>query len=384
MTVGHALSEFAKRKILSAPIVVAPCLDDALDAGDSPPPDTPSFLGWIDTRDILAAFLRHLDDTLAEEGKVLPTRMLELMTLLEKAGPAFAATPLVRVRGGTDRELVYQAFASTSVLEAMANSFLHGHEDGGGEGDGPDGRQPTSSSRVVHRVAVFDGHGAITHVVSQLDVLKFLVAHKERLGGLAKRSLSDAGLLTGKPPVATVDPHTPTLLALKSMLAAGVSGAAVVATGSGVAIANLSISDLRAVQPHHLGVLALPVAEFLSVLHHTSFAGYSVGGSSPRSPSAAAHPFFATTSRGRAAPPSPSPLASSVSGGGGDAGVEDADSGGDVRVLTVTPQTSVADAAATMARTRVHRLYVADDPDAPLPSAVVTPTDVMRLVAGVF
>ena len=386
MTVGRALEEFAKRKILSAPVVVAPSLDDALDAGDTPPHDTPSLLGWIDTRDILAAFLRHLDDTLTEDNKVLPTRMLELMTLLEKAGPAFAATPLVRVRGGADRELVYQAFASTSVLEAMINSFLHGHavEDGvggGGDGGGTEGRPP---SRVVHRVAVFDAHGSITSIVSQLDVLRFVVAHKERLGGLATRSLTASGLLTGKPPVATVDPHTPTLLALKSMLAAGVSGAAVVATGSGVAIANLSICDLRAVQPHHLGVLALPVAEFLSLLHGTSYAGYSVGGASPRSPSAAAHPFFSGTSRGRAAHPSPSPLASSVSGGGGDAGVADADSGGDVRVLTVTPSTSVADAAAMMARTRVHRLYVADNPDTPVPSAVVTPTDVMRLVAGVF
>ena len=49
MTVGRALEELAARKILSAPLVAAPDLEDALDAGDTPPPDTPQLLGWIDT-----------------------------------------------------------------------------------------------------------------------------------------------------------------------------------------------------------------------------------------------------------------------------------------------------------------------------------------------
>ena len=141
MSVGTALSEFAKRKILSAPLVIAPTLDDALDAGDTPPPDTPTLLGWVDTRDILEAFTRFLDDTLAEDGRVLPTRMLELMTLLEKVGPSFASLPLVRVRGGGDRELVYQASAdATSLLDAVRDSFLH--SEGKGEGGGGAPRPP--------------------------------------------------------------------------------------------------------------------------------------------------------------------------------------------------------------------------------------------------
>lgn len=43
-----------------------------------------------------------------------------------------------------------------------------------------------------------------------------------------------------------------------------VSGAPVV-SDSGELIANLSISDLRALTSEHFGVLALPVAEFLAV-----------------------------------------------------------------------------------------------------------------------
>ncbi len=51
--------------------------------------------------------------------------------------------------------------------------------------------------------------------------------------------------------------------------AAGVSGAAVVAA-SGELIASLSASDFRAIKPQHLGVLALPVAEFLALQHNTT------------------------------------------------------------------------------------------------------------------
>ena len=336
MTIGRCLEEFAKRKILSAPLVIEPQLDDILDeagggvslaeeGGAAVPEAAPTLLGWIDTGDILSSFLSHLEDHLAEEAssatatatatmaaaeggssgggggtaaaggdgatakkkkRELPTRMLELMTLLEKLGPGFASRTLITVSGGKDRALVFSATAGSSLLEAMRDLFLPSKADddgGGGEGDG-DGEggegeggsgKPSSSPRVVHRVAVFDGHGAITHVISQLDVLRFLAKHKERWSksALGDKSIADLGLLSGKAPVLTVDPHTPTLLALREMKAAGVSGAAVVSPATGTAIANLSVSDLRAVDPRHLSVLALPVAELLALLHKTTYVG---------------------------------------------------------------------------------------------------------------
>jgi hypothetical protein len=48
----------------------------------------------------------------------------------------------------------------------------------------------------------------------------------------------------------------------------------------------------RALTSDHFGVLALPVAEFLAVEHHTAYIGYSVHGSDH-----ARHPFFASTNR---------------------------------------------------------------------------------------
>jgi len=98
------------------------------------------------------------------------------------------------------------------------------------------------------------------------------------------------------------------------------------------------------------------VAEFLALLHRTTYEGYASTSSKHSH-----HPFFAS-----AAPP----------GAGGDAG-------DNVQLITVAPDASLVDAIGVMLRHRVHRVYVAADADAPVPAAVVTPTDVMRVVAGV-
>jgi hypothetical protein len=248
--------------------------------------------------------------------------------------------------------------------------------------------------------------------------MRFLLRNRARLGSLADASISDLGLLTGKPPVKTVDPHTPTLLALRDMLDAGVSGAAVCLPASGEMIANLSVSDVRAIQPAHLSALALPVCELLAVIHRTTYAGYSAGASKH-----AAHPFFqhragggaGVASRGLRPPPGGSPTASAATAGttatgtegvgGGVAGGVEASSAeaapsssrggggtppppggpdeGDVRLITCLPTTTLAALLELFLSQGVHRVYVVDDPDAPVPTAVVSPTDVMRLVSGV-
>lgn len=61
---------------------------------------------------------------------------------------------------------------------------------------------------------------------------------------LAACCLLPAAIDAGKPPVLSVDPHVPALLAYAQLAAQQVSGAPVV-TASGEMIANLSISDLR-------------------------------------------------------------------------------------------------------------------------------------------
>jgi len=60
----------------------------------------------------------------------------------------------------------------------------------------------------------------------------------------------------------------PAIEAFAEMCKHKVSGVGVVSDGDGdELIAILSASDLRCIQPEHFGMLGLPVAEFLALLH---------------------------------------------------------------------------------------------------------------------
>ena len=85
--------------------------------------------------------------------------------------------------GVEDRGLVHQAEGgSTSLLDAARNLFL---------------RPADGEAQVVHRLAVFEAHGEITSIVSQTDVMRFLLSKLDELGPMADRSLEELGLLTG-------------------------------------------------------------------------------------------------------------------------------------------------------------------------------------------
>lgn len=331
-TISDALKSMSKSQILSAPMVIAPDIEEVAGGGEM----SPQLLGWIDVADILRAFLQHLHDA----GHKLPTQMLALMNLLEKEGPVFSDRLLVTIRGVEDRGLVFQAEgASTTLLDAIRNVFL---------------RPVDGETKVVHRLAVFDPHGEITNVISQTDVMRFLLSHVDELGGVADKSLEQLGLLTGKPPVLSVNPHVPALLAYAQLAAQQVSGAPVV-TDSGELIANLSISDIRAITAEQFGALALPVAEFLAVEHGTAYLGYSASTSEH-----ARHPFFASANRA-----------------GGPAK-------GDIQLFTVKRDTTLRELLHKIVGEHIHRVYVVDRDEEPRVQAVITPTDVLRLVSGVY
>jgi hypothetical protein len=79
------------------------------------------------------------------------------------------------ISGGEDRGLLYQADAGTSVLSAIQSFFLAGTKgDAAGDaGDAAgDAKGKAARSKVVHRLAVFNALGEITHIVSQLDVIR--------------------------------------------------------------------------------------------------------------------------------------------------------------------------------------------------------------------
>lgn len=52
-------------------------------------------------------------------------------------------------------------------------------------------------------------------------------------------------------------------------------GAVAVEDGrAGVLIGSFSLSDLRGLAVDHMGVLGLPIAEYLALLHNTEYAGW--------------------------------------------------------------------------------------------------------------
>ena len=297
---------------------------------------SPQLLGWLDIQDILKALLSHLRNC----GREVPMKMLALMTALEQEGPSFAKKTLITIRGADDRGLMYQADSeSTSVLNAIKDLFLQ-------TADG--------EAKVAHRVALFNAHGEVTAIISQMDVARWLVSQEPHIGAVGNKSIEELGLLTGKPPVVQVSPHTPTLIAYDLMARAGVSGAPVV-TDEGELIANLSTSDLRALTSEHFGVLALPVAEFLALEHNTAYIGYSV-----KSSDHSRHPFFASSNR----PGGPRK--------------------GDVQTYTVQRNATLVETLHAFVDQHIHRVYVAAPGTQLHVQSVLTLTDVLRFLAGVW
>ena len=322
----------ARHEILSAPLVMQADLEDSGDINMSP-----SLLGWLDVSDILKAFLDHLRNC----GREVPMKMLALMTALEKEGPKFADKTLITIRAADDRGLMYQADSeSTSVLTAIKDLFL---------------QTQNGEPKVAHRVALFNAHGEVTSIISQMDVARWLLSQEVNMGPVAQKTITELGMLTGKPPVVSVSPHMPALMAYDLMAREGVSGAPVI-TDEGEFIANISVSDLRALTAEHFGILALPVAEFLAVEHNTAYIGYSV-----KSSDHSKHPFFAS---------------STLRGG---------PKKNDINVYTVQPTSTLLETLHSFVDSHIHRLYVTKPgSDILKVDAVLTLTDVLRLLAGVW
>ncbi|GFR48334.1 hypothetical protein Agub_g10220 [Astrephomene gubernaculifera] len=487
-SVSQALQLLARRHILSAPLVVMPGLEDMESGSGEPPNSAPQLIGWVTVESLLRAFLAHMGE---KYGKPLPRKLLLLMTMLEKEGPAFAEKLLITLTGSEDRGLLFQVHADVSLMTALRESFV------------PPGKP------AAHRLAVFDASGAITSVVSQLDVIRFLRDHPQLLGELGSATVGQLGWAhppaattasaaspgasaapstpataagaasspAAKPDTAaasapspthgssatrgslvTVEASLPVLLAYERMVRAGVSGAPVVAdseaaivgSGGGAAamtsspssgaaggggggsvggmIANLSMSDLRNIQSQHFGILALPVGEFLALLHNTSYLGYS-----QRTSTQATHPFFASGPPSVMPPPhsprlgrrhgglhshslsphrAPSASSASVSslggametgeatasesegrGGASASGMDlerDDDVELEIRMITCTANTTFLQLLSLLSDNKVHRVYVVEaagragggQHGVARPIGVITPTDILRLLAA--
>lgn len=344
-TVDQSLKVLATHKILSAPVVVD--VDGVHGPAQWPyEKESTDILGFVDIRDILTSFLAELDLT-----GISSMKMLQRMRLLEDKGQQFAATQLRSLKYiGGDGDFVHVAQAKVTLLELITDGLLDPRTKGVYGG--------TNKSDVVHRMAVFDGEGRITNVVTQTDVVRYLLNNIDQLGGLADASVADLGW-AGRH-VECVGPSTPAIEGMALMASKNVSALAVT-DAEGRIIGNFSVTEMRTIMAEHFGSLALPVGEFLALEHGTEYAGYArVSETDDEVQLSAAHRFVADRSaRGRPRTP------------GEEVGQT---------LLLCRPSSTFAEVLEVLVgRGRyVHRVYVVDEGERPI--GVITCTDVLRKI----
>eukprot|EP00658_Telonema_sp_P-2_P001753 TRINITY_DN10661_c0_g1_i1.p1 TRINITY_DN10661_c0_g1~~TRINITY_DN10661_c0_g1_i1.p1 ORF type:complete len:429 (+),score=94.38 TRINITY_DN10661_c0_g1_i1:143-1288(+) len=212
--------------------------------------------------------------------------------------------------------------SSVALLGRSIRELVHHHfvvrEDQGGE--------------EVHRVALCDAEGRLVELVSQSDVLAFVAANPECLHTeLLSKTLRQLNCLAsdqrnGAQPISVLA-STAAIAGFEEMERARVSGVAVV-DAQGRLVGNLSASDLRGLRRQDFGRLLLPVLDFI-ILQKSG------------------HPSDETLAA--------------------------------LPVLTVTANDTLGRLLEILTGNRVHRVYVVDGKNAPV--AVITLTDVMRLIA---
>mmetsp|Transcript_2551 Transcript_2551/g.5647 ORF Transcript_2551/g.5647 Transcript_2551/m.5647 type:complete len:495 (-) Transcript_2551:215-1699(-) len=297
-TVRDALASLAARGVLSAPVVGETWVLERWAFGNNEgrsstnadvTPEGSSlgeftYFGFVDVYDMVgalcAAAKSHLSSSSSHGGgaggaagdnnnnnnkRVLePRKWSEL--LRGEIGQKFLNTKLLNILGH-DGDLVWKGFTCDRTLyDACSRGLLKVQPHS------QSGRSPASVAS--HRVACFDVRGRVTDIISQTDILKHILEHSSELGDLLNLSLQDLGLVY-EMPIVSVAANVPAVEAFAKLHAAGTSCLAVVDEDSGELLSNLSASDLRGVSIGHLETLAMPVGQYLSLVHNLTYGRYT-------------------------------------------------------------------------------------------------------------
>ena len=296
-------------------------------------------LGFLDVRDVAHSLLDSLPKDVVADAK-----LLRRMKALEEAGPPFAAkaiSDLPAGYGGDGSFLPASRADKMTLLELVHDAFLFPKSHAAQKKEGE-----KKAAGVSHRVGLFDATGtSFSAIVSQSDVARFLLSHKDRLGKLGASTVSEVGWASrGNAGVVSVTPEVSSVAALALMRERGIAGVAVVDPKTGKLIGNFSATELRALTADHLGALALPVAEMLALEHGLEFWG--IDHSAPEAAPAREH----SSKFARAADRRRSRL-------GGDVGQE---------IAACSPGDTVASVLERLVSRGLHRLYVVDEASVPV------------------
>jgi CBS domain-containing protein len=282
ISVEDALEILETKKILSAPII-------DLKAG--------TFAGILDMFAIVTFVLGIFPDV----EKITPKNL----ETLEWAGKCFAETPVKDVMKMVEQyegfKLKVKPVLRTTTLVKLADHFYIGH----------------------HRVPVVDSQKKIVNLVTQSDLLAFLARHIHLIKDDAKKTIEEMGFGKEKPVTAV---GSDTVARVLMHVNAKRLSALPVVDKEGKLIGNFSASDLKGLNRKNLGILLMPVLEFL---------------------------------KKRAEPEDNFSCERSL------------------HPLTLTKDSHIDDAIFKMVATRVHRLWVVDGQHKPV--GVVSLTDLMKV-----
>lgn len=327
-TVADAIRTLANYGILSSPVFDF---------------STEDYIGLLDAGDLLRGLLKQVSGPFHElqEEEYIQRHHRLSMVELQSLGLEYGKTKLQGLLH--HGELWFKGDSSSTLTSLIKTGFRVNNT--------PKPQDAPYSKRVHHRVAVFeilpgestpDGpipQWRITDIVSQMDVLRFLLTVQNSDLGWSK-SLEELGLIQGEEQIVTVKADVPALVAFTVMQKVGLSGLAIL-DESGKLCGSLSVSDLRGLTPERFGALALPVGAFLLLQSPAGGLGWDDA-------LLGKHP---TKEWGTA-------LQS-------------------LQVLTCTVETSLKEAISLMVLNRKHRVYVQNGEEL---VGVITPTDVLRTV----
>lgn len=251
-----ALRVLAASRILSAP-VLSPTTADENENEEA------SFEGFCDVASILHYLLARLPAELLEDsadaGADSVVRAMDALSSLSFDVLAAPVSALPR----KDGDLVSRNFASSSLLDVVQAAFTHPIH--------------LRDVAVCHRVAAADVRPELDaraslrsvsprsmSIVTHMDIIRFLHARVNDLGDLADASAESLSLAGPDLFVFYVSSQLSALRTLVELDEHSLSAAGIV-NGAGELVANISVSDLRDVPCDKLGILALPVLEFLAV-----------------------------------------------------------------------------------------------------------------------
>lgn len=119
----------------------------------------------------------------------------------------------------------------------------------------------------VHAVPIVDAAGRITRMVTQADIIRFVAAHLDEMGPLASLTISELGLAGYGASDLVIAHFDDKAFDVLTSMRSKRSAAAPVVDAYGAMVANLSLSDVKAIaKKANFSVLQLPLQQFFTAI----------------------------------------------------------------------------------------------------------------------